>query len=367
MKKDCKVSIITVVYNGAKTLEKTIQSVLNQTYKNIEYIVIDGQSTDGTQLIIEKYMDAIAYYISEKDKGLYYAMNKGLRQATGDIIGIINSDDWYVKNAVNDIVVYFQENVVDLVYGQIIAVSEHNKESIYQNIALESMWYRMALPHPSVFVKKGVYDKLGGFDVNYKFAADYELLLRFYSEEIRFGYIDKVIAYFREGGLSTKRKKEMYNESYRISMSYAERCPYKEQVYSKIEETLNWSYFCMDIQNFRELLSELLYIQFGKIITSIIIFGTGVWAKKCYENLTDTGIEILYFVDNDMSKWGMNFCGIKVISPRELQYTDTPVLIAVKEYGEQIKRQLERDDNTKLKCVSIKELEQIYLIKYMKL
>ena len=93
MKCDYKVSIITVVYNGVRTIEKTIQSVIHQTYKDIEYIVIDGASTDGTQQIVEKYMNHISYYSSEKDEGLYHAMNKGIRKATGDIIGILNSDD----------------------------------------------------------------------------------------------------------------------------------------------------------------------------------------------------------------------------------------------------------------------------------
>lgn len=111
MNENYKVSIITVVYNGAKTIEQTIQSVLNQTYENIEYIVIDGASNDGTQALVEKYVDNISYYISEKDNGLYYAMNKGIRKATGDIIGIINSDDWYGENAIKDIVDHFRETM----------------------------------------------------------------------------------------------------------------------------------------------------------------------------------------------------------------------------------------------------------------
>ena len=130
MNENYKVSIITVVYNGAKTIEQTIQSVLNQTYENIEYIVIDGASNDGTQALVEKYVDNISYYISEKDNGLYYAMNKGIRKATGDIIGIINSDDWYGENAIKDIVDHFRENDVDLVYGQMITISENEKENI---------------------------------------------------------------------------------------------------------------------------------------------------------------------------------------------------------------------------------------------
>lgn len=124
----CKVSIITVVYNGAGTIEQTIKSVLGQTYKNIEYIIIDGASTDGTQQIVEKYVDKIAYYVSEKDEGLYYAMNKGIGKATGEIIGIINSDDWYDINAVKNIVGLFSKKDAEVVYGNTIVVAEDGTE-----------------------------------------------------------------------------------------------------------------------------------------------------------------------------------------------------------------------------------------------
>ncbi|MCM1182631.1 MAG: glycosyltransferase [Roseburia sp.] len=358
-----KVSIITVVYNGAATIEQTIQSILHQTYDNIEYIIIDGASTDGTQQIIEKYADSISCYVSEKDDGLYYAMNKGIEKATGEIIGIVNSDDWYADDAIESVVSFFGQNDVELTYGKIVAVSGGHGKKIIGNMPLESIWYQMALPHPSVFVKKEVYDKLGIFDVRYRLAADYELLLRFYSKKVTFGYIDKVITYFREGGLSTKRKKEMYDEGYKISMSYADQCPYKEQVISQIKETYNWACFSMDMQNLKGLMSKLLCEYFRKTVMTVAIFGTGTWAEECYRNLADGHVRILYFSDNNKSKWDTYFHEIKVISPDELQNMDISVLIAVKEKGEEIKQQLESEDNTKLKCVSIKELATMYLTK----
>jgi len=356
-----RVSIITVVYNGVNTIEQTIQSVMKQTYNNIEYIVIDGGSTDGTQQIIEKYVDNISYYISEKDDGLYYAMNKGIEMAAGDIVGIINADDWYVDDAVESMVSFFEQNDVELAYGKILMVLENNKEKVYENMQLESIWYQMPVPHPSVFVKKDLYNKLGGFDVNYRLASDYELMLRFYTKQIKFGYVDKVIAYFRAGGLSGTRKKEMYKEVYDISMSYVDECPDKIQVLLKIKEMYRWRHFSISVKETKGLLYQLLDEYFDEKITVINIFGTGVWGKNCYKILISDGMEILYFIDNDMSKWNTDFQGIKVISPDKLRDIDVPILIAVKEHGEVIKRQLKKVEGTKLKCVSLEELATIYL------
>ena len=200
-----KVSIITVTYNGVKTIEQTIQSVLRQTYKNIEYILIDGLSTDGTQQIIEQYIDNIDYFVSEKDEGLYYAMNKGLKRATGDIIGIINCDDWLVEDAVASVVDYFERHDVDLTYGNIVCVTEQGEEKLLIPDSLDKIWYRMVVPHPSVFIKKEIYERFGCFNTKYKLSSDYELMLRLYNKGIHFGYINEKITYFRMGGLSTIR------------------------------------------------------------------------------------------------------------------------------------------------------------------
>lgn len=354
---NCKVSIITVVYNAVNTIEQTLQSVLHQTYKNIEYIVIDGASTDGTQQIIEKYADKITYYVSEKDDGLYYAMNKGIGKASGEIVGIINADDWYVDDAVESIVRFFRYNDVELTYGRIFLVLESNKKKPYPNMPLESIWYQMAVPHPSVFVKKGLYDRLGSFNATYKLAADYELMLRFYTGKAKFGYIDKAIAYFRNGGLSVTKQKEMYKEAYTISMLYKDMCPYKISVLPKIR----WRYFSVLMKITKVPLYQLIDEYFGEKITAISIFGTGIWGGLCCNNLSDDGIEILSFIDNDSSKWNTSFQGINVVSPDILRRMDIPILIAIKGCGEEIRQQLERMKNTQLKCVSIEELAAMYL------
>lgn len=354
---DYKVSIITVVYNGVKTIEQTIKSVLQQSYKNIEYIIIDGASTDGTQKVIEKYAQHISYYVSEEDEGLYHAMNKGINMATGDIIGIINSDDWYAENIIGHVAELFKKKDLGLVYGKTVIVSEDGTERERKQIPLENIWYEIPMLHTSVFVKRDVYDRLGVFNVDYKLAADCDLLRRFYSSNVKFGYLDEIVAYFRLGGLSSLQAKKAYEEEYKIAMLYADKSPCRQFVIQKIKEMLFWA----KLSNTKEMLSELLCNFFHKKrIDEIIIFGTGVWGNICYNHLIYSGVKVLYFVDNDSAKWNTEFHGIGIISPENLIYMDVYVLAAVKESGEEIKQQLLSMRNSKLKWVSLMDLEKLF-------
>lgn len=362
MSANVKVSIITVVYNGANTIEQTIKSVIGQTYEDIEYIVIDGASADGTQQIIKKYADYISYYISEKDEGLYYAMNKGIESATGEIIGIINSDDWYAENAIKDIVECFQQDNPDLVYGDIVKIREDGKKIVSQADPLENIWYQMVIPHPSVFVKKSIYDKLGIFDVNYKLAADYEILLRFYCNNIKFRYINKVIAYFREGGISTFKRMNVCEESCKISMLYADKSPHKDLVLHKVKEKYEWIYFGEEVSKGGKILYNLLRTYFNTEVCNLYIFGTGIWGERCYKALEHTDIIVKGFSDNKSAVWDTRFKGIMVINPSELKNITTHVLIAVKEHGNEIKSQLNSMGNMGLKCVTISELKELYYV-----
>lgn len=356
----CKVSIITVVYNGAGTIEQTIKSVLGQTYKNIEYIIIDGASTDGTQQIVEKYVDKIAYYVSEKDEGLYYAMNKGIGKATGEIIGIINSDDWYDINAVKNIVGLFSKKDAEVVYGNTIVVAEDGTKKKNKAGVLQTLWYAAPFRHPSVFVKKSTYEQFGVFDINYLVASDYDLLLRFYSENVRFEYIDEVIAYFRMGGLSTVGRKTGSEENYKISMSYVSKCPYEDKMIPKIKETYSWACFGEALSKNKGFLYELLCKHFKTAIDKLIIFGTGVWGEKCYENLIGSKADILYFTDNNALKWNTEIYGIKVIPPDKLFDVGAYILIAVKGKGAEIRAQLIDMTSRKFKFVSIEEIERCF-------
>ncbi|HEU0065414.1 MAG TPA: glycosyltransferase family 2 protein, partial [Flavisolibacter sp.] len=167
------VSIVTIVYNGEKHLEQTIQSVLNQTYPKIEYIIIDGGSTDKSPDIIKKYNKSLAYWVSEKDNGVSNAFNKGIAKATGEVIGLINADDWYEQTTVENIVNIIQYQ--DVVYGN-LRYWKNEKRDMTVEGNHEYLTKEMTLNHPTVFIKSNCYKKFGGFNNEFKYAMDYELL-----------------------------------------------------------------------------------------------------------------------------------------------------------------------------------------------
>ena len=333
-----KVSIITVVYNGADTIEQTIQSVLGQTYKNIEYIIIDGASTDGTQEIIGKYQNRIAYFISEKDKGIYDAMNKGIEHATGDVIGIINSDDWYEIDAVEKAVSTLNKYEADVIYGRIFCGARPEEMSLVPIYLLETLWYHMAISHPSVFVKKSIYDIYGLFNIKYKIAADYELMLRLYSNNVKFAFIDEVLAYFRTGGISQTLMYEMYMEEFSIACEYIGRCENRKEVMKILSQTGEHVVFNYELEKNPFVLSELLNNYFSADVSNIVIFGTGKWGIKCYYTLQNTNINIEYFIDNHKSEQAL--FGKKIRKPDDIIPGNKYILIAVANDTDEIVNQL---------------------------
>jgi glycosyltransferase involved in cell wall biosynthesis len=202
------ISIITVTYNSALTLKDTIESVQNQGYRNVEHIFVDGLSKDDTLQIVKSYPH-ISLCISEKDQGIYDAMNKGINLATGDVIGILNSDDFYTDSQVLEKVArVFRETGCDAIYGDLQYVDVANtshvvrmwKSGNYQPNAFKWGWMP---PHPTFFVRKELYEKFGNFNLDMNTAADYELMLRFiHKHGIRLAYIPEVLVKMRIGGAS---------------------------------------------------------------------------------------------------------------------------------------------------------------------
>lgn len=210
-----KVSIITVAYNSDLYIDDCIQSIINQTYKDIEYIVIDGGSTDNTLNIAKKYSE-IEILISEKDEGMYHALNKGIELASGAIIGFLHSDDiLYKKDAIEKIVLEFKTKNCDAIYSDLAYVKQNNLEKIirywksgkYSITKLKNGWMP---PHPTLYVKKKCYDNYGKFDLSYKIAADYDLMLRFLNlYNINISYIPELFVKMRLGGKSNKNIKNI--------------------------------------------------------------------------------------------------------------------------------------------------------------
>lgn len=205
-----KLSIITITYNSAATLEATLQSVLNQDYSDIEYLIIDGKSTDATLEIVAKYRDKIAKVISEKDYGLYDALNKGIQLATGDVIGFLHSDDMYFDTTILSQVMkaFSSHPKAEGLYGDLIFVDRVDLNKIKRvwhsgNYVAGSFLNGWMPPHPTFFVRKAVYQKYGTFNTKLKHAADYELMLRFiHVHKIKLIYLSEILVRMRMGGAS---------------------------------------------------------------------------------------------------------------------------------------------------------------------
>lgn len=216
------VSVITAVFNGERHLEQTILSVLNQTYDNVEYIIIDGGSTDGTLEIIKEYEDKIDIWVSESDKGISDAFNKGIALSSGEIIGIINSDDWYEPESVEIAAHQFLESGADIVHGKLKYWD--SAEEAYVETGNHRMLNRaMTINHPTMFVKRTLYERVGLFRTDFRYAMDYEWVLRAKLNGVRFSYADHCLANMRLAGLSDMRWKDALKEVARAKSIHIHR------------------------------------------------------------------------------------------------------------------------------------------------
>ncbi|SFO88545.1 glycosyltransferase family 2 protein [Prevotella sp. tf2-5] len=212
-----KVSIITAAYNSARTLGDTMKSVLTQTYEDIEYIVVDGASEDGTQDVIRSYEPLFGdrmRWVSEPDKGIYDAMNKGIQMATGDIVGILNSDDFFTANDVIErMVAAFEDQSLDAVYGDIHFIHDGEPDKCvryYSSKPFRPLWLRFGFmpAHPSFYCRRGVYERAGLYKTDYQIGSDYEMMVRlFLVHHINAKYLPMDFVTMRTGGASTRNVK----------------------------------------------------------------------------------------------------------------------------------------------------------------
>ena len=218
-----KVSIITVSYNAENTIENTINSVLKQSYNNIEYIIIDGNSKDSTMKIVNRYKGSITKIVSENDKGIYDAMNKGIKISSGDIIGILNADDVYFNDNVIEkkISVFKNNKKINGCYSNLIYISKYNKKIVRNWISEKFLYkkikYGWTIPHPTLFLRKQVYKDYGLYDLNFGNAADYEFILKIIlDKEIDIEYIDFFSVKMLTGGSSNKSIKNIFLQNIKI-------------------------------------------------------------------------------------------------------------------------------------------------------
>lgn len=212
------ISIITATYNSERTISRTLESVKSQTYSNIEHIIIDGKSTDETLNIVKNYKH-ISKIFSEKDEGIYYALNKGLDVATGDVVGFLHADDFFPENnIIEKIACAFKEKNADILYGNLQYISQNNSEKIVRNWVsnkfepklLKKGWMP---PHPTFYAKNQLYKIFGNFNTKFKIAADYDLMLRFLKQKVKIFYLPEIIVKMQLGGVSNRNIKTIIKKS----------------------------------------------------------------------------------------------------------------------------------------------------------
>ena len=221
--KALKVSIITVVWNNKETIKDSINSVLNQTYADIEYIVVDGSSSDGTIEIVQGYGDKITHFISEPDEGLYDALNKGIKLASGEVIGILHSDDLFSDGlVVSDMVNRMTDTGAELCFSDLIIVDRSRKKILrYYMAHYYKQWlFRIGWlpPHPTCFMKKSLFQEFGLYSTKYKGAGDFDFLVRiFYGRDIKWAYLNRITVKMQYGGISNSGWRSKIRNSQEIS------------------------------------------------------------------------------------------------------------------------------------------------------
>lgn len=332
-----KVTIITVCLNCAATIRQTIESVLFQEYGNIEYILVDGGSSDGTLEIIKEFELAFngkMKYISEKDEGLYDAMNKGIKMSSGNIISFLNGDDWYEKDAIARVVEYFDNPEVDMLFGRANIIGSNKIIGVWP-ADINEILYRMPCCHQAVFAKRELFTKIGAFNMKYIVCADYDWLLRVYNKGACIKCVQDVFVNFRVGGFNSQNKERMFAEHAKIVVLNAQT----RGAHNVIPD------MCKNMCKDRE--EELYQLACDYKLDYIkglldkdkkyYIWGTGDYGHRCFSLFKLMQIEIIGFVDSYKGEEYIE--EYPVIFPEEIN-NDGVICISSIKYEEDILRQL---------------------------
>jgi len=342
-----KVSIITVCYNSAKTIEQTILSIIYQTSQNYEYLIIDGGSTDGTLDIIEKYKSAISYFVSEPDQGIYDAMNKGIQISKGNVIAFLNSDDWYSEDTISRVLDEFENNDVDIVYGDVL-IATGTGVPIRRNAFInETFHHQMTIFHPATFVRLDMFDRIGLFDLQFKVAADYDWLLRAFIGGAKFHHTENVLTNFRYGGVSVKELDLCTEETRSICLKWL-----PENLKTKFLPLINDEYEkhineAAVLRKTKHLLSENksllidLISDYIKPDETVYVWGSGIMGMQCLEWLQAIGVSVKAIIDTDEQKWQYHLDGIEIAGINILLSEPHKVIITPDKFGLAIARELE--------------------------
>lgn len=339
-----KITIITVCYNSVRTIENTIRSVISQDYDDLEYIIIDGGSTDGTLEIIDKYKKRIALCISEPDYGIYDAMNKGLKKASGDVVAFLNSDDWYVAelNVLKKVEKYFQESKVDIVSGNIYIWKNGVRSKVFRkDLTDETIFFEVPCPHPALFAKRELYLKFGGFDTSYKIAADTKWIIHAYINGAYVLCVEDYFACFRDGGVSTTNRYKALKEQYEIVLGYI-----REKRLTKLEKKVNLYYTTalrgLETEKYVEIALKENDTEVQKLFDydkNYYIWGAGIRGRRCLQIFKKLGLPVIGFIDSDRKQESEE--GYPIIQPENID-AESYLCITPRDYEEQIKAELEQ-------------------------
>lgn len=306
-----KITIITVCLNSADTIEKTIKSVISQDYTEKEYILVDGGSTDGTIEIIKKYSTSIAKWVSEPDQGIFDAMNKGIGMAVGDVIGFLNSDDWYLDSALKSVCTVFQEKDCDCVCCDNLVIRKDGKEECYDasEVPLEDMYKRMIYYHSAIFAKKEMFDREDNFDLQYKIAADYDWMLRIMKKGARVCYLHRPVFTFCYGGISSVNEIACAKEAWEIAIRHLpeDKTDYRKAIDQRLFEIIMQASDAMWIRN---SLASVFNFQ-----NPLVLWGAGYRGRQCLLWLQKGGIAVWKMIDTNENKWGETVQGVLISPP----------------------------------------------------
>lgn len=335
-----KFSIITVCMNCVNVLEKTILSVLSQKDVEMEYIIIDGNSSDGTKAIIEKYETQLGYWISESDNGIFEAMNKGIKKASGDVIAFLNAGDYYVDNVLSEVQEYFSDESIEIVGGSIRFRGDCDFSTI---IASDYSLSRMPLhmiPHQALFAKKSVFDRIGMFDTNYRLASDYNWLLKVWMNRINICILPNIFADCDGSGVSAKYPYDLAIEARNSALEMIEStnkaaCQQIEMYYKdKLEKVFYEQIYECELET-----ANIDFINSFLDDKEYYIWGVGRAGVRCFKIFKELNICIKGFVDNYKYKTIRTIGDYKVYAPQEIDRS-IKVCIATREFERQVEKQI---------------------------